>query len=234
MIENTDIEAYLFVSKNFYGIYLFDQKKSKNLYKKETEFKNDNDYLDLNFLNEFLNDNIFKIEKQIGKFIKNIFLIIESEKVLNINLGIKKKNYNKIVNKTYLETIITEAKDLFKENYPDYKIIHIILNSYYANGVNYTTFSNDLQSDNLCLELKFISMHCNLTYEISQILQKYQIKVIQYLSGIYIKSFFKNENEEFSEKISKILKGQNDKEISVVEKNLKKKGFFEKFFQLFS
>ena len=78
MIENTDIEAYLFVSKNFYGIYLFDQKKSKNLYKKETEFKNDNDYLDLNFLNEFLNDNIFKIEKQIGKFIKNIFLIIES------------------------------------------------------------------------------------------------------------------------------------------------------------
>ena len=123
---------------------------------------------------------------------------------------------------------------MFKENYPDYKIIHIILSSYYVNGVNYKTFSNDLQSDNLCLELKFISMHCNLTYEISQILQKYQIKVIQYLSGIYIKSFFKNENEEFSEKISKILKGQNDKEISVVEKNLKKKGFFEKFFQLFS
>ena len=86
----------------------------------------------------------------------------------------------------------------------------------------------------MCLELKFISIHYNLTYEISQILQKYQIKVIQYLSGIYIKSFFENENLEFSEKISKILEGQNDKEISVVEKNLKKKGFFEKFFQLFS
>ena len=234
MIENTDIEAYLFVSKNYYGIYLFDKKKSNNLYKKETEFKNDNNNLDLNFLNEFLNDNIFKIEKQIGKFIKNIFLIIESENVLNINLGIKKKNYNKIVNKTYLENIITEAKDLFKENYPDYKIIHIILSNYYANGLNYTSFSNDLQTDNLCLELKFISIHYNLTYEISQILQKYQIKVIQYLSGIYIKSFFENENLEFSEKISKILEGQNDKEISVVEKNHKKKGFFEKFFQLFS
>ena len=225
MIENTDIEAYLFVSKNYYGIYLF-EKKSNNLYKKETEFKNDNNNLDLNFLNEFLNDNIFKIEKKIGKFIKNIFLIIESENVLNINLGIKKKNYNKIVNKTYLENIVTEAKDLFKENYPDYKIIHIILSNYYANGLNYTSLSNDLQTDNLCLELKFISIHYNLTYEISQILQKYQIKVIQYLSGIYIKSFFENENLEFSEKISKILEGQNDKEISVVEKNLKKKGFF--------
>ena len=234
MIENTDIEAYIFVSKNYYGIYLFDKKKSNNLNKKETEFKNDNNNLDLNFLNEFLNDNIFKIEKQIGKFIKNIFLIIESENVLNINLGIKKKNYNKIVNKTYLENIITEAKDLFKENYPDYKIIHIILSNYYANGLNYTSLSNDLQTDNLCLELKFISIHYNLTYEISQILQKYQIKVIQYLSGIYIKSFFENENLEFSEKISKILEGQNDKEISVVEKNLKKKGFFEKFFELFS
>ena len=102
---------------------------------------------------------------------------------------------------------------MFKENYPDYKIIHIILSNYYANGLNYTSLSNDLQTDNLCLELKFISIHYNLTYEISQILQKYQIKVIQYLSGIYIKSFFENENLEFSEKISKILEGQNDKEI---------------------
>ena len=37
--------------------------------------------LDLNKLKKFLDDNIFKIEKLIGKFIKNIFLIIENEKI---------------------------------------------------------------------------------------------------------------------------------------------------------
>ena len=53
MIENTDIEAYLFVSKIIMEfIYLI--KKSNNLYKKETEFKNDNNNLDLNFQMNFL------------------------------------------------------------------------------------------------------------------------------------------------------------------------------------
>ena len=57
------------------------QKNLKNLlYKERNKILKNKNYFNLNILKKFLDDNIFKIEKLIGKFIKNIFLIIEDEK----------------------------------------------------------------------------------------------------------------------------------------------------------
>mgnify|MGYP001257361871 FL=1 len=95
MIDEKEIETYLSISPNNFGIYLFDKKKLTDLYKEELNFENNSNIIDLNILNKFLEDNIFKIEKSIGKFIKNIFLIIDDNKILNLNIGIKKKNYKK-------------------------------------------------------------------------------------------------------------------------------------------
>ena len=47
--------------------------------KKKRFLNNQNKRFDLNFLDKFLNENIFKIEKKLKKFIKNIFLIIDYE-----------------------------------------------------------------------------------------------------------------------------------------------------------
>ena len=66
-------------------------KKFKNLYKQKIKFNDKNKALDLNELDKFLEDNIFKIEKLAGYFIKEIFLIIENENISEINFGIRKK-----------------------------------------------------------------------------------------------------------------------------------------------
>ena len=50
----------------------------------------------------------------------------------------------------------------------------------------------------------------------------------------YIKSFFEDQNLDLSLIAFKIQSGHNQYEISLVPKNSKKRGFFEKFFQLFS
>ena len=42
---------------------------------------------------KFLDDNIYKIEKMIKNFISNIILIIEDDKVLDVCISFKKKNY---------------------------------------------------------------------------------------------------------------------------------------------
>ena len=81
----------LSVSPNKYGIYLFDTKNLKNLYKEEIIFHNDTNYQNHDELKKFLDDNIFKIEKLSGKFIENIFLILEDKKIFNLEIGIKKK-----------------------------------------------------------------------------------------------------------------------------------------------
>ena len=40
MIEELDIETYLYISPNEFWIYLFDKKNLKNLYKKGIKFNN--------------------------------------------------------------------------------------------------------------------------------------------------------------------------------------------------
>ena len=91
MIQELDFETYLSISSKKIEIYLLDKKKLTNLYFNEQNFENEDVFSDFYKLRKFLENNIFKIEKLLGKFIRNITLIIESENILTINVGIKKK-----------------------------------------------------------------------------------------------------------------------------------------------
>jgi len=124
MSEDLELETYLSISPNKFGIYLLDPKKNINLYKEELSFENNSENIDFVYLNKFLEENIFKIEKLNGDFIENIFLIVKSLDVVNLEIGIKKKNYENSVNKKYLVNAVTEVKDLVKETYQDSKIIY--------------------------------------------------------------------------------------------------------------
>ena len=234
MAEDFEVETYLSISPQKFGIYLFNKKNFSNLYNKELLLNNKNEEIDLNALNIFLEENIFKIEKLIGKFIENIFLILEMNKIFNLNFGIKKKNYDEIINYKFLENILVDAKDLFKQNYKEQKIIHVLISRYIVDGNQFSLFNENLKGENLCLEIKFKSISNIFLSEIDKILEKFQIKIINQLDGSYIKNQFKNENIEFSLMVFKVLNGHNPNEVAIVPKNQKKKGFFEKFFQLFS
>ena len=91
MTEETEFETYLSITPNKFGIYVFDTKNSNNLYDEEFKLQSNNQNLNDKFLIKFLEKNIFKIEKLTGKFIKNIYLLIDSKNILNLSIGIKKK-----------------------------------------------------------------------------------------------------------------------------------------------
>ena len=228
MIEELEIETYLSISKNKFGIYLFDKKKMSTLFKEELNIVDQIEDLQLKKLSNFLDDNIFKIEKLMGNFINNIFVVIETDKIFTTNMSLKKKNYDKIIKFKILENLLTEAKDLFKENYQDYKIMHMLINKYIFNGEIHSNFINNLKSDYICLEINFICIPKKLSLEINQTLDKYQIKINKFLDNRYINSLFSDH------KFCKVLSGYNENEVNLVSKNQEKIGFFEKFFQLFS
>jgi len=232
MAEEIDFETYLSISKNKFEIFLFDNKNLKILY--QNEFKLESSIIDLKKLSNFLDENIFKIEKFSGKFIENIFLIIESDENLQVNICIKKKNYDKLINKKTLENTLTEVKDLFKEAYQDQIIMHMIIDNYLINGKSYNSYIDNLQSDNLCLEVNFLSISNNVAITLEKILEKYQIKIKQYLNARYIENFTKVENIKIPEMAYMLKNGYNNNEVILVPKNPENKGFFEKFFQLFS
>ena len=234
MTEELEIDTYLTISKNKFGIYLLDKKKMNTLYKEELNFEDKANSLELKSLSNFLDENIFKVEKLLGKFINNIFIVIDADKILNINMSLKKKNYDQDINLKTLESLLIEAKDLFKENNKDHKIMHMVIKKYIINGESYFNFVSDLKTDTICIEVNFICIPIELSSEINHILDKYHIQINRFLNANYIYNLFLDKEIETEYKISKVLSGYNENEVNLVLKNPNKMGFFEKFFQLFS
>ena len=222
MIEDTDFEIFLYISKNRYQIFVYDKNHLKNLYNEEIK---NIDEIELNTLSKFLDENIYKIEKMIKKFVRNIILIIEDDKVLDIGISLKKKNYEKNIDQKHLENSLIEIKDVFRQNYQDQIIMHMII---------VDNNKNDNNDDYLFLEINFISITNNFTFYFDKLFESHQIKISRYMSYKYIKSFIDEDVTELTMMANKLNNGLNKNEVQLVSKNVENRGFFEKFFQLFS
>ena len=219
MIEETDFETFLYISKNKYQIIVYDKNNLKNLYNEE--IKNDNE-IELNILSKFLDENIYKIEKIINNFIRNIILIIKDNKILDVGITIKKKKYEKYIDQKHIENTLVEVKDIFRENYQYQTIMHMII------------VNNDKNENNLFLEVNFISIPNNFTFNFDKLLENHQIEIKRYMSGSYIENFLDENLTDLFEVANKLNHGLNKNEVKLVSKSHENKGFFEKFFQLFS
>jgi hypothetical protein len=233
MIEDLDFETYLYISKDKFQIFVLNKKKLKNLYSQELKIDHQFDFKDLNILLNFLDKNIYKIEKLIGNFIKNIILIVENKKNLKINMGIKKSYETSLKQKSFSSNL-TELKDLFKKNYQDQTIMHMCIINYIIDGKRYSSFDTKLINDYFCIEVSFIAIDNKLVFALDNVLEKYQIKIKQYMCGNYINNFIGDTGDEISIIANKLRNGLNINEITIVPKHKENKGFFEKFFQLFS
>ena len=45
--------------------------------------------------------------------------------------------------------MLTDVKDLFKENYNQYKLIHMIINKYIIDGVSYSSLQDQINNDEI-------------------------------------------------------------------------------------
>ena len=94
--------------------------------------------------------------------------------------------------------------------------------------------NNNINNDYLFLEVNFISISNNFTFYFDKLLESHQIKISRYMSYKYIKSYIGQDVNELSIMAHKLNNGLNKNEVQLVSKSLEKRGFFEKFFQLFS
>ena len=88
----TDSEFKTFININSKNLAIRVFGLDKNIiYQNSLSLKNDSRNLDLNLISDFLEKNIFKIEKILGKFVNNIFLIIDHKDFFSIKISLKKK-----------------------------------------------------------------------------------------------------------------------------------------------
>ena len=234
MSSEINFETYLFVNKTKFMICVINNTSYEKIYLDQILLTDNENGLNLNQLNEFLDKNIFKVEKIIKNFIKNIFVILDSDEFFSINLSIKKNNYGNYINPNILSHPLNDLKNLCQSNFFDKKIIHILIENYLIDNKNYLSLPQNLKCNFFSLDVKFICLPKNFVKEIETTLKKYHILLNQIFCASYLEGFVDKNNQNIFKIASQIKSGWNENEVLLVHKTSKNTGFFEKFFRFFS
>ena len=234
MNEEQKFETYLFIGSKKLVICVIEKKTFKVLFKEEKLLDDHNEDSNLKKLDNFLAKNIFKIEKILKNFVKDIYIILDDKEFLPIEISIKKDHNGNSISQENLINPLNVLKNLCQFSFKDKKIIHMLIENYQIDGKDYSFLPENLKCNNFSLDIKFICLSKNLIEHYESILKRYHILVNQILNAEYIEQFQDQQNPNIYTTASRIISGFNNNEISLVNKTLKSKGFFEKFFDFFS
>ena len=181
-----------------------------------------------------MNENIFKIEKELGKFIKVIHLIIENEEIFSVNLSIKNKINETSINTKIINNLLIEAKNYCEETLKKGEVIHMKIDQFYIDNEYYKVLPDKVSCKSLSLDLSFICVPNYILNNFEKVLNKFQISVYRTISYQYLHSFLKISSNNLELVAQKILTGFNENEVILMKKKSKNLGFFEQFFNFFN
>ena len=142
--------------------------------------------------------------------------------------------FENLVDFKNLNYLLNEAKEDCKKTIENRKIIHMLITNYRVDDKNFSYFPEKTRCKNFSLDIKFICLSNNLVKNLEQILKKYQISIDKILSADYMQSIPNENSPDLFALAHKVIHGLNNNEVHLVNKSIKNKGFFEKFFQFFS
>ena len=233
MDEFSNYETYLYISPSKF-IITVNTGLSKTIYYEELAVKDQSDNKNFEKLDQFLKNNIFKIEKKLKSFVEKIDIILDLDIFFPVEISIKNNNYEDYINLKNLNYLLYEAKEVCKKTIDHKKIIHMIISNYQIDNKIYSSLPDNIKCSSYSLDLKLICISNSLIREIEIILKKYHISLNQLLSGSYIKNFFLNDERDIFLMAKKMIDGHNPNEVILKDKSEKNQGFFEKFFNFFS
>jgi len=228
-----NFETFMYIGTNKMLICVFSKIYPKILYKNEFKFLELNHHLDENKIINFLGENIYKIEKKLNQFINDISLIVDNDQFQIINISIKQNIYGDVKKKN-LSNLLKDLKNYIFDSYPNCILIHYLVNNYLFDNNALRNFHYLKKCDQFGLDTTFILFKKDEVLFYQKIFEKFQISVKKIMSGKYIFDFFDSNEFDECEMGRKISKGFNPNEVFLIEKMAKKKGIFERFFNLFS
>jgi len=234
MNEELKFETYLLIDKKKLVICVIRKKTFEVIFKEEKLLYDYNENSKFKILDKFLAQNILKIEKNLKNFVKDTHIILDNREFFPIEISIKKGHNGNSISQENLINPLNVLKNLCQFSFKDKKIIHMLIENYQIDGKDYSYLPENLKCNNFSLDTKFICLSKNLIKHYELILKRYHILVNQILNAEYIKQFQDQQNPNIYTTASRIISGYNNNEIFLVNKTQKNKGFFEKFFDLFS
>ena len=234
MTNKVDFQTYLYLNHNQFIIYVAEILTNEKIYSEKLTIEENSKELKFDKLNQFLDSNIFKIEKKLNNFIKDMYVILDSNEFHSIKLSIKKNNNGNHINTEALIHPLSDLKNLCQSNLQNEKVIHFLIEKYVIDNKLYTTLPENINCNIFSLDTEFICLSKNLIENIEKILKKYHISLNQILSASYVEKLKDNSDNNIFTTASRIISGHNSNEVLMVGKIDKKQGFFERFFNLFN
>ena len=185
-------------------------------------------------IKNFLEKNIFKIEKKLNDFIKEIYIIFESDFFFVVGSSIKHNFQKSNFEFSNINDTLLEIKNQFKKYSPQDEIIHMVINKYILGQNVYKILPKPTNSENLAIQVNFICLRNEIVDDLKEIFLKYQISVNKILSCDYLKGLEDYNNENIFKLADYSINGLHKNAVLISNKTPENLGFFEKFFNFFS
>jgi len=233
MNSKTNFQTYLLIDKKKFILCVIHNISFEIIYLDQMLLTDDCEFK-FEILNEFLEKNIFKVEKTLKNFVKDIDIILDNKEFFSVKMSIKKNNNGKYIDSKSLLNPLNDLKNSCQSNFNDKKIAHMLIENYLIDDKNYFNLPKNIKCNFFSLDVNFICISNNFVDDLELILKKYHILVNQILSAKYVEKFIEEIDQNIFTTASRIKSGLNENEVSLVRKSFKNKGFFEKFFDFFN
>ena len=234
MESNSNFKNYLIISPKYFRICIFHESKKKIVYDIKILIDHPNDQIDYVKLDNFLENNVFKIENELNFLLKDIILVIENDLFFKLQISVKKNHHGNKISNDDLNYLLNEAKSQTKKSLEDMRVSHMFIENYQIDKNNYNFFPENYKSNNFSLDVCFIGVPNHIIKEFERVLKKYQIFLTGIISSNYIFSLYPDDNQNITKFIDRLQEGTSKNEVVLRPKNSRKSGLFEKFFHLFS
>ncbi len=149
----------------------------------ESEFFTDQSNLELK-----IQKIITSLEKDSNEYIDNISLMIDSSKMLSVGISLSKKLDGYKLKQANIQFLVQEAKQQISKYYDLHNIVHIIINNYKIDGVDYSYLPEEIKCDFVSLDIFFICLPTDLVFYLKNIFSKSNIFINQIICSSYAKS----------------------------------------------
>ena len=233
MSKNINFETYLIINSKYFLISVVQKLNNKLVYEDKKMINDDSEKIDLNLLDDFLKKNVFEIEKKIGNFLNNIFLIIDSDIFFSVKISIKKNYSGDLITLESLNYLLNETRKDCNKTILGRKIVHVIIDNYRLDKENYSILPENIRCDFLSLDVNFLCLSNEYIKDLEIVFKKYHILISKIFSANYMRSIFSQNEHDLIKMAAQVKDGHNLNEVVLVDKKQENKGFFERFFNFF-
>ncbi len=165
-------------------------------------------------INQEIKKIITFLEKNTNEYIDNVNLMIDSPKMLSVGISISKKIDESQLRLEDIQFLVQEAKQQILKYYNNQNIVHIIINNYKINDIDYNYLPLNVKCNFISLDILFICLPVETIDYFKNLFYEFDISINQVVCSSYAKAINYKDNFALFKNISFIDIGFNKTSIT--------------------